>query len=50
MLDIEFEWDLSGVLGDTLGDCNTKNKNTFKGSGIFPGKVDSVILLGFDVL
>ena len=45
--DIEFERDLSFSLGGTLGD-GEKIKAIFLVSGIFPGKADSVILLGFE--
>ena len=41
ILDIEFERDWSFGLGATL-------KTIFLVSGIFPGKADSVILLGFE--
>ena len=46
-LDIEFERDWSVVLGATLGD-RRKLKPIFLISGMFPGKVDSVILLSFE--
>ena len=46
-LDIEFERHWSVGLGATLGD-GQKIKNYFSSSGIFPGKANSVILLGFE--
>ena len=46
-LDIEFERDWSFSLGATLAKYR-KLKAIFLVSGIFPGKVDSVILLGFE--
>ena len=46
-LDIECEWDWSVGLDATLGD-EQKTKNNFLVSGIFSGKADSVILLGFE--
>ena len=47
VLDIECERDCSVGLGATLGD-GRKFKTIFLVSGIFPGKADSVILLGFE--
>ena len=47
-LDIEFERDWSFGLGATLGD-EYKIKNYFSSfRDFFPGKADSVILLGFE--
>ena len=46
-LAIEYERDWPVGLGATLGD-DQKIKNYFLVSGIFPGKADSVILLGFE--
>ena len=45
--DIEFERDRSVGLGATLSNVQ-KIKTIFLVSGIFPGKADSVILLGFE--
>ena len=45
--DIEFEQDWSVGLGSTLRDSQ-KIKTIFLVSRIFPGKADSVILLGFE--
>ena len=48
-LDIEFERDWSVGLGATLDDATERKlKTIFLVSGIFPGKADSVILLGFE--
>ena len=46
ILDIEFELDWSFSLGALLGDG--QKINIFLVSGIFPGKADSVIFLGFE--
>ena len=49
ILDIECERDWSVGLGATLGDAtDRKLKTIFPVSGIFSGKADSVILLGFE--
>ena len=54
-LDIIFERDRSIGLGSTIGDGQTDRhtqtffrKRIFLVSGIFPGKADSVILLGLE--
>ena len=48
-LQIEFERDWSDGLGAPLGDGHTQELNFFFSvSGIFPGKADSAILLGFE--
>ena len=47
-LDIEFERDWSVGLGATLGDRQKINKLFFYFHRFFPGKADSVILLGFE--
>ena len=44
---MEFEQDWSVGLSATLGD-GQKIKTIFKVSGIFPGKADIIILLGFE--
>ena len=48
ILDIDCERDWSASLGATLGDGQKIKKTIFLVSGIFPGKVDSVISLGFE--
>ena len=45
--DVEFQQDWSVSLGDILAD-GQKIKNYFSSLRIFPEKVDSVILLGFE--
>ena len=47
-LDIEFERHWSVGLCAPLGDGQTEKLNFFLVSGIFPGKIDSVMLLGFE--
>ena len=47
-LDIECDRDWPVGLGTTLGDGQKIIKTIFLVSGIFPGKADSVILLGFE--
>ena len=45
-LDKRFEWDWLVGLCAMLGDDHTENKKNLV-SGIFPGQIDSVMLLGF---
>ena len=47
-LDIEYERDWSVSLGTTLGEGQKIKNYFFLVSGIFPGKADNVIMLGFE--